>query len=954
MTPQEVLADPNFQALPEAERIKVLMKVDPDRFGKLPAQEQLKVVGVKPSAPATSEVSDLPGEGWNQAAADKTQKPESSFGSRVGAFASGVGNTTVKPLLNALNPLNAPQTAEAMTGSKPYSVTGGPIADMAAELVKKLGLTSPGAEAGARVLGANFARSGAGIPVMMAKGLLEQGASSLQKGHEALAKGDAEKLAEAIGEGTGLAASVAAGGAKGSSLGKAAGALDKVGLSGVADQIVSLFGKKPKAAVEAPPTETSVPQTSYLASLPPELRQIVSTITTNLAHGAAKIGRTFDLKSLDNILPPELQGAKEQVGSLVTRKAAAILESDDFMNRLKDEYGDHPTGPKQELEIKRHGNGSFDVVQRSGGKVVGGAEIRGGDLTFITGGKLTNSPVSAAELYKTVDQLGAKRNNVLTPFGEEARISHAEKQAQAAGTSQVGGGAAGENAAAAGEGGSASGRQEGPGGAGQGVPGPGPQLEPSSKLEQPPLLPSQKAGTSFQKPLATLESYLEKTPASAGKMQEFKRAQQVGPQGIVSNMARTVLDRVSKEGMSDEDIRNVVGTSIEDAKKQGSEHFDQAYREMDQAAKNTRPDITTSQAKAKSLLKDLSTGSNLMTTTDPAVQILRKYIDNPSGQSFQALKNFKTFLYDQIQGQKSGQGEMIGSKGQGALKELIKSVDGDMEKAAAKVPGLMEKMRTTNKDYGEFRTTFNESVISDMMKHSNKALRGETGAKTVAQLIDGVGPEGMARVRNTLPQPVYQAATRNWLEGKLTKAVTGELSTEGGVFRGKGGEKTYPQENYPTLAGPKLRQILEGIGEDKLRSVLEPQTYRDLQELTQTAERLGPKGGQGLMGSLLASQQYTRSANLVRALVGGAAIGTGSAPLAAGLAGEQLAARALAGLITRPGGAGTLNRLLKAAGKTQANAAPLVSLYGKSLERMLEEEEKRKGQASTSPAPSPQ
>src|SRR5574341_1904597 len=53
-TPQEVLADPKFQALPEQERVKVLLRVDPN-FGQLPPDQQLKVVGARAGAPALAQ-----------------------------------------------------------------------------------------------------------------------------------------------------------------------------------------------------------------------------------------------------------------------------------------------------------------------------------------------------------------------------------------------------------------------------------------------------------------------------------------------------------------------------------------------------------------------------------------------------------------------------------------------------------------------------------------------------------------------------------------------------------------------------------------------------------------------------------------------------------------------------------------------------------------------------------
>lgn len=60
-TPQEILADPQFQALPLEERRKVLLTVDSKRFGALPMLEQNKVLGVKqPPVAAPAPAQEAP------------------------------------------------------------------------------------------------------------------------------------------------------------------------------------------------------------------------------------------------------------------------------------------------------------------------------------------------------------------------------------------------------------------------------------------------------------------------------------------------------------------------------------------------------------------------------------------------------------------------------------------------------------------------------------------------------------------------------------------------------------------------------------------------------------------------------------------------------------------------------------------------------------------------------
>lgn len=53
MTPSDVLRDPDFHALSEIERLKVLYKIDPD-YRKMHPKERWKVVNMIPKPPNVS------------------------------------------------------------------------------------------------------------------------------------------------------------------------------------------------------------------------------------------------------------------------------------------------------------------------------------------------------------------------------------------------------------------------------------------------------------------------------------------------------------------------------------------------------------------------------------------------------------------------------------------------------------------------------------------------------------------------------------------------------------------------------------------------------------------------------------------------------------------------------------------------------------------------------------
>ena len=67
MEPTEIIKDPNFIQLPDEERRKVMLQIDPDRFGGLPLEEQNKVLGIKaveeiPSIQDQTQPSPIPSD----------------------------------------------------------------------------------------------------------------------------------------------------------------------------------------------------------------------------------------------------------------------------------------------------------------------------------------------------------------------------------------------------------------------------------------------------------------------------------------------------------------------------------------------------------------------------------------------------------------------------------------------------------------------------------------------------------------------------------------------------------------------------------------------------------------------------------------------------------------------------------------------------------------------------
>jgi hypothetical protein len=165
----------------------------------------------------------------------------------------------------------------------------------------------------------------------------------------------------------------------------------------------------------------------------PEVQQVAAReAARGLAREFAETGKLDDA-ALDARLPENLKAHREAIKSHVVQEASALIQGRDFVEALRERHGEAgpdgvsvvaPGAARSGLPEWVHGMpDSYDIVQRAGGKIVGGAEVRGNTLVMISGGRALDSPVSIRPVYEALDKAGVRRNDILTVLGAEARAT---------------------------------------------------------------------------------------------------------------------------------------------------------------------------------------------------------------------------------------------------------------------------------------------------------------------------------------------------------------------------------------------------------------------------------------------------------------------------------------------------------------------------------------------------
>lgn len=186
------------------------------------------------------------------------------------------------------------------------------------------------------------------------------------------------------------------------------------------------------AIAEAPQEAPPVPERTLgevpLDNVPEALREQSKAVSTKLGRTLADTG-VIPEGAIES-LPPELQPYAKDIHEDAVLRASSIVEGRDFLERTRATHGDE--GPDGVTIAESQTPGSYDVLQRSGGKLVGAAAVRGDGLRMIAGGRAMDSPVSASGIYEVLDSRGVERDDILSVLGAEARRKYAASGSQGA------------------------------------------------------------------------------------------------------------------------------------------------------------------------------------------------------------------------------------------------------------------------------------------------------------------------------------------------------------------------------------------------------------------------------------------------------------------------------------------------------------------------------------------
>ncbi len=164
-------------------------------------------------------------------------------------------------------------------------------------------------------------------------------------------------------------------------------------------------------------------------SLPPELQDSATSVAGDIARRTIQ-EPGFKMEGLQ--LPPDLEPHREIIARQAQYESASLREGSGFLKKLQATFGDQgPIDVMREEDPKTPGR--YYLVQRAKDdsgqvRVVGGAQVDGDALTYVAGGRAFDSPESIRPIFETLDTLGVKRGQFLSPQGMRARRKQAEKR----------------------------------------------------------------------------------------------------------------------------------------------------------------------------------------------------------------------------------------------------------------------------------------------------------------------------------------------------------------------------------------------------------------------------------------------------------------------------------------------------------------------------------------------
>lgn len=373
----------------------------------------------------------------------------------------------------------------------------------------------------------------------------------------------------------------------------------------------------------------------------------------------------------------------------------------------------------------------------------------------------------------------------------------------------------------------------------------------------PKILPKRKGPGKIEEPAAPKPGEaplpkVELTPGEAagpGMLQTFEKALEVSAPGRkpysgfrerqsaqVNALADEVVNRVSKYKGTPEEMGRSVRKNVKEAVDALKAKAGEIYAQVDQmATEGARPKTQLLKVVAKDLRRRLEQQSLLV--GKPKLQAMMDDLDTiiaaPDAVDFRVMQDFRSRLLAKTREIK----DLIPDQASAYTKRMSAAADTAMKEAAAKVPGMSNKLAEANGLWREATGAFNESVMSRLAK-------SKLPPEKIADVVLKAPLEDVRVMKKHLSRKVMQRVKARILRDILDQASGGEVMSGLSEKFGTVGEvveklRTTTTAPETALSGKKLKTRLEKIGQERLEEFFDPVELKNINHLTSVAERVG-------------------------------------------------------------------------------------------------------------------
>lgn len=437
-----------------------------------------------------------------------------------------------------------------------------------------------------------------------------------------------------------------------------------------------------------------------------------------------------------------------------------------------------------------------------------------------------------------------------------------------------------------------------------------------------PLLRSERTGSRVA---SLAERAVEGSLPGAGPFQRFRAEQQTALASLADSVVDSIKGKKGKVAGGPEEVGMKAQSALLRAQEGLKSQAGALYAEVDSLAQGTKVKTAAVKAFAKDLQKAMKAEGKLVPakSLERARDIVNRLAKAPNEVTFEAAQDARSDMAAMAR----ASGDLIPGKAAGVAKKVAQMLDSAMQEAAAGKPELMAKLREANSIWKETADTFNDSVISRMVKEA---------PEKVHVLLAKASLEDLRRAKKLIPAETMQEVKAQIVRDMIDTATEGELVKPSAELEALGIKGSSVQ---PKLKGPSLRKALERFGEDRLKEIYTPEELQGIQSVAEVADRVGKNQG-GWVSTII---NYP----LIYSAMHGTVTGSPGTLAATGAAAGSI--NLLARVMTKPWGARTIREFLQASAISSNRAAFWGARVG---EQMKQEKGKGKG-AKPKPTPFP-